>query len=369
MQRPVIQQLALTNFKNYSLERITFGASLNCIVGRNGMGKTNLLDAIYYLCMGKSYFAQNEAQIALHGTDFFRIEAQLELEGKVEKVVAKVIPRKQKVFERNDAPYKKISEHVGALPVVIIAPDDTHIATEGSEIRRRFIDNTLCQFEPAYLRQLIVYERILEQRNALLKRLADPSGNGDRSLLRIYSEQLVAPANAIHEARKAFLEKFRPVLQRLYTQISGGRELIDCQYQSQLSQTDFAALLANSEAKDCILQRTTTGIHKDDLIFTIGGHTLKNYASQGQLKSFVLALKLAQYEWLREAKNTLPFLLLDDIFDKLDADRVSMLMGLLCAGDYGQIFITDTHNERVAAIAEGRKVAFEKLVIKNGALI
>ncbi len=365
--RPVIRQLALTNFKNYAFESIAFGESLNCITGRNGMGKTNLLDAIYYLCMGKSYFAQSESQIALHGNDFFRIEGRIQVEDKEEKVVAKVIPRRQKVFERNGVPYKKISEHVGALPVVIIAPDDTLIATEGSEIRRRFLDNTLCQFDPEYLQQLIVYERIIEQRNALLKRLADQPG-ADRSLLRVYADQLVPPAIAIHQARKNFVENFRPVLRALYEKISGGREAIDCRYQSQLDEADFAELLRQKEEKDCILQRTTAGVHRDDLLFDIGGHALKNYASQGQLKSFVLALKLAQYAWLQAAKNTLPFLLLDDIFDKLDAGRVSMLMELLCTGSYGQIFITDTDEDRVAQIAAERGMTFFKHVVENGAV-
>ncbi len=332
------------------------------------MGKTNLLDAIYYLCMGKSYFAQNEAQVALHETDFFRIEGRIELDGKEEKVVAKVIPRRQKTFERNDVPYKRLAEHVGTLPVVIIAPDDTQIATDGSEIRRRFLDNTLCQFDPAYLQQLIAYERILEQRNALLKRLAE-QGSKDRSLLRVYAEQLVFPAEAIHQARKNFVEKLRPVLQALYEKISGGHETIDCRYQSQLDETDFATLLQQKEEKDCILQRTTCGIHRDDLLFAIGGHSLKNYASQGQLKSFVLSLKLAQYEWLRDAKNMLPFLLLDDIFDKLDAGRVAMLMELLCTGNYGQIFITDTDEARVANIAKESGMAYQQLVVDQGTII
>lgn len=366
--RPVLRQLALTNFKNYALERIAFGDALNCIVGRNGMGKTNLLDAIYYLCMGKSYFAQNESQIALHETDFFRIEARIDLEGKEEKVVAKVIPRRQKVFERNEVPYKKISEHVGALPVVIIAPDDTQIVTEGSEVRRRFLDNTLCQFDPAYLQHLIVYERIIDQRNALLKRLAEQPG-ADRSLLRVYAAQLVPPAEAIHKARAAFVQNLRPVLQALYEKISGGQEIIDCQYQSQLDEADFTELLQQKEEKDCILQRTTAGIHRDDLVFAIGGHALKNFASQGQLKSFVLSLKLAQYEWLKAAKNMLPFLLLDDIFDKLDADRVAMLMELLCTGVYGQVFITDTDEDRVAKIAEARGMDFLKRVVENGRVL
>ncbi|NUO02111.1 MAG: DNA replication/repair protein RecF [Saprospiraceae bacterium] len=363
-----MKQLTLTNFKNYAQERIAFGDSLNCITGQNGMGKTNLLDAIYYLCMGKSYFAQNEAQIAFHESDFFRIEARIDLEGKEEKIVAKVIPRRQKIFERNDVAYKKISEHVGTLPVVIIAPDDTQIVTEGSEARRRFLDNTLCQFDPAYLQQLIVYERILDQRNALLKRLADQPG-ADRSLLRVYAEQLVAPAEAIHKARVAFVRNLRPVLQSLYEKISGGKEEIDCQYQSQLDGANFSTLLQQREEKDCILQRTTSGIHRDDLIFIIGGHPLKHFASQGQLKSFVLSLKLAQYEWLKTAKNTLPFLLLDDIFDKLDAGRVAMLMELLCTEVYGQVFITDTDEDRVAKIAGSQRMPFLKLVIDKGTTI
>lgn len=347
-----LQQLKLTHFKNYESVTLDCSPRLNAFVGLNGMGKTNLLDAIYYLCMCKSQFSSTDRDVIQHKADFFRIEGLFIKEEKKEKIVAKVIPRKRKDIERNGVIYNRLSEHVGLLPVVFIAPDDTYIALEGSEERRRFVDNTLSQLDKHYLQHLITYNKVLKQRNAALKTFATDR-YFDAALLTVYDQQLLEPAQFIHKQRVAWAESFRPIFQDYYQTISKKSETVDCIYKSKLKEHALADLLKENQEKDRILQRTTTGIHKDELSFTINDYPLKRFASQGQLKSFVLALKLAQYEMLRKDKNLRPLMLLDDIFDKLDRQRVKQLLSLILERDFGQIFITDTHESRVAEIVQG----------------
>ena len=361
----LLEKFILTNFKNYEYQIIECAPGLTCFLGKNGMGKTNLLDAIYYLCMGKSHFSVPDRQITRHEMDFFRLEGLFIKEEKKEQIVAKVIPRKKKELERNKIPYTRLSEHVGLLPVVMIAPDDTYLATEGSEARRSFLDNTLSQLDHDYLNQLIIYNKLLQQRNALLKQFGE-SRRFDRSLLDTYSMQMLAPANSIHQKRASFMEQFRPLLQSLYESICGGQEKVDINYKSKQIEHSLETLFDTSIEKDRVLQRTTVGPHKDDLEFTIEGYPLKRYASQGQLKSYVLALKLAQYHILREEKKVRPFLLLDDIFDKLDTDRVSHLLGLLLKGDYGQLFVTDTDESRLEKIVSRYEQSFLQYKVVSG---
>lgn len=360
-----IEELKLTNFKNYEQQSITCSPHVNCFVGLNGMGKTNLLDAVYYLCMTKSHTALNDSNVVQHGADFFRLEAWIQKGGKRDKIVAKVLPRKKKAFERNDVPYPRLADHIGEYPVVIIAPNDTNIIIEGSEVRRRFLDNTLSQLDPVYLRSLLTYNKILEQRNALLKQFGERR-TFNESLLETYNLQLVEPAKLLCEKRKAFITAFCPVLQEIYEFISMQRETIDCQYESKLLETPFEQLLAAATEKDRALQRTTIGIHKDDLELKINGYAAKQFASQGQLKSLVLALKLAQYEILRQEKKMQPLLLLDDIFDKLDKTRVSHLLKLLLEKSFGQIFITDTDEHRVTEIVAQLHTPYQTFKIENG---
>ncbi len=360
-----IEQLQLTNFKNYEQQSILCSPHVNCFVGLNGMGKTNLLDAVYYLCMTKSHTALNDNNIVRHGGDFFRLEALFQKDGKREKIVAKVIPRKKKVFERNEVPYPRLADHIGEYPVVIIAPNDTNIILEGSEVRRRFLDNTLSQLDPIYLRSLLTYNKILEQRNALLKQFAERR-SFNQNLLEAYNVQLIEPAQLICDKRKIFIASFCAVLQEIYQFISMQRETIDCQYQSKLTESNFEQLLVETAEKDRALQRTTTGIHKDDLELKINGYPAKQFASQGQLKSLVLSLKLAQYEILRHEKKMQPLLLLDDIFDKLDKTRVSNLLKLLLEKSFGQIFITDTDEHRVTEIVQQLNTPYQKFYIENG---
>ncbi|MEM9919929.1 MAG: DNA replication and repair protein RecF [Bacteroidota bacterium] len=360
-----LQRISLTNFKNYEFQHLDFCQKLNAFVGQNGMGKTNMLDAIYYACMCKSHFGINDRDLVRHGTDFFRLDAMLQLNDKKERIVAKVIPRQKKVFERNDVPYKRLMEHIGLFPIVMIVPDDTRLATDGSEERRRFIDNTLSQLNRGYLEQLVVYNRLLRQRNSLLKQMG-AEGRSDDPLLQAYDARICEPARSIHQTRKAFVEAFMPIFQACYQKISNDQEKVDCRYHSQLHDARMSDLLLQNAEKDRILQRSTCGIHKDDLVFSIRGYPLKRFASQGQLKTFVLSLKLAQYEWMRREKKDNPILLLDDIFDKLDRQRVRQLIQMLTERQFGQVFITDTHESRLEDILKGSGSDYRKFQVVEG---
>lgn len=313
------------------------------------MGKTNLLDAIYYLCMGKSHFNVPDSGVKKIGTDFFRLAGEFHLASKTEKIVAKVQPPKRKELERNGKVYDRLMDHVGLLPVVMIVPDDTELVTGGSEIRRRLMDNTLSQLSPDYLQALVGYNKILSQRNAALKKMAADNAY-DYSLLEAYDQQIIPPASLIHKRRSEFLKPFTDYFSHYYQLISGDRESVAIRYRSQLNEKSLSEWLLQNAEKDRILQRTTCGIHKDELVLFMNDQALKRYASQGQIKSFTLALKLAQYTALKKKKNIRPILLLDDIFDKLDRSRVKQLIRLLVEEDFGQICITDTHENRLAEI-------------------
>ena len=360
-----LSSLRLLQFKNYADQRLEPGRRLNCFVGANGAGKTNLLEAIYYLCMGKHYASAPDQYAIRHGDEVARLEGTFVVEGAdagagatteeqgkttTDHIVVKIQKRKRKIIERNGAAYERLTEHVGRYPVVIIVPDDSSLVLEGSELRRRLLDNSLSQTDPAYLRHLLAYNKLLQNRNALLKELdgrRDPTG-----LLDVYDQQLIDPATYLFEARRDFIGPFTDLLTEAYASISGNRETVGVTYRSQLRETPFAELLAERREKDRILQRTSAGIHKDDLVFTQQGHPLRRVASQGQLKSFVLSLKLAQYQLLERTVRRPPILLLDDIFDKLDHNRVRALLKLVTAGSFGQVFLTDTDAERVANLLD-----------------
>ncbi len=360
-----LEKLILTNFKNYESESLACSPQLNCIVGMNGMGKTNLLDAVYYLCMGKSHFKLVDSNVVRHEAGFFRLEGHFRLAGRTEKIVAKVQPRRRKELERNGVPYQRLSDHVGLLPVVFIAPDDTYLISEGSEARRQFLDNTLSQLDHRYLQELIRYNQVLKQRNALLKQFGE-SGRSQPDLLEVYDRQLLEPADYIHRCRRDFLVDFAPFLSETVRILSGAREEVSCAYRSRLDEAPLGRLLQAAREKDCLLERSTVGIHKDELVFLLGEHPLKRFGSQGQLKSFVLALKLAQYELLRRHKELAPLLLLDDIFDKLDRSRVEQLLGLLLSRPFGQIFITDTHEQRLENIIRRFDANYCTFKVSNG---
>ncbi len=360
-----IHQLKLTQFKNYPSAVFEFDERLNCIVGQNGVGKTNLLDAIHYLAMCKSHFSLPDKSIIQHDQDFLRLEGTFFAENQKEVIVAKLPRGKKKVMERNGIPYKKLIEHIGMIPVVMIVPDDTRLATEGSELRRRFMDTAMAQMDMPYLKALAKYQQLLKQRNAALKAMAKQQRH-DPVLLQTYTEQMEIPAKLIHEKRSVFISDWLPVFQKYYNHISGANEKVGCHYKSQLSEGDFLEMTRNAQEKDRILARTTVGIHKDDLRFEIEGYELKKFASQGQLKSYVLALKLALHDLLKVRKGQNPIFLLDDIFDKLDKNRVRQLLELLIEKDFGQVFISDTHEGRVVGLVKDFAESWKEIVVEKG---
>ncbi len=344
-----LKQLSVINFKNYTEAELTFSEGVNAFLGNNGAGKTNLLDAIHYLSLCKSYFNPIDSQQIKQGTDFFIITGAFNKNGQQENVACSVKRNQKKQFKRNKKDYQRLADHIGLLPLVMISPYDISIIIEGSEERRKFIDNVISQTDNSYLDELIAYNKLLINRNALLKLIAD-TGRYDPNLLEVMDEQLIASGNRIFEKRKAFMEAFTPIFNKHYQFLSNNAEQVELIYESQLLNEDFAPLLKKTMEKDRVLERTTAGIHKDDLQFVIHGMPMKKFGSQGQQKSFLIALKLAQYSFLDQQKGYKPLLLLDDIFDKLDDERVTKLMQMVSNNDFGQVFITDTSDVRAKNI-------------------
>lgn len=344
-----LKQLSLLNYKNLAQNEFEFEAKLNCFVGKNGVGKTNILDAIYHLAYGKSYFNPLAIQNIKHGEEFFVIDALFEKNNKEEKIVCSLKKGQKKTIKRNGKAYEKLSEHIGLIPLVIISPSDTDLIVEGSETRRKFIDSVIATLDSNYLQLLIQYQKTLSQRNALLKYFA-LNQTFDADNLSIYNEQLSQSGQLIFEKRKQFLAAFVPIFKKHHATISGGNENIALHYESQLFEKDLLPLLEDTLLKDRMIHYTSAGIHKDDLVFEIDGFPIKKFGSQGQQKSFLIALKLAQFEFVKNQSKTLPILLFDDIFDKLDAYRVQQIINMVNDDVFGQIFISDTHPERTEDI-------------------
>jgi DNA replication and repair protein RecF len=360
-----LQQLSVINFKNYAEAGLTFSEGVNVFTGNNGAGKTNLLDAIHYLSLCKSYFNPIDSQQIKQGTDFFIITGNFSRNNKPENVACAVKRNQKKQFKRNKKDYQRLADHIGLLPLVMVSPYDISIIIEGSEERRKFIDNVISQTDNSYLDELITYNKVLANRNALLKTIAD-TGRYDPVFLEILDEQLIASGNRIFEKRKAFMESFTGIFNKHYTFLSDNAEQVELIYESQLLQNDFASLLKKNLERDRVLERTGAGIHKDDLIFAIHGMPMKKFGSQGQQKSFLIALKLAQYSFLVKQNGFKPILLLDDIFDKLDDQRVTKLMQMISNHDFGQVFITDTSQERVEGIFNRIGVTITLFKVKGG---
>ena len=346
-----LQKLSLVNFKNLESQSFDFQQKINCFVGNNGVGKTNILDAIYYLSFAKSYFNSVAVQNIRHGEAFFMIEGDYVLNDRNEKIVCSLKKGQKKVLKRNGKSYEKFSEHIGQLPLVIISPADRDLVTEGSDTRRKFIDGVISQQNKNYLKDLLSYNKVLSQRNALLKYFA-ANRTFDSLNLEVYNEQLSEYGARIFEVRKVFLEKFIPIFNEKYQIISDDKEIVNLVYKSQLNDFSMKDLLQQSLEKDKMLQYTSSGIHKDDLSFEIGNYPIKKFGSQGQQKSYLIALKFAQFEFIKQQSNVVPILLLDDIFDKLDESRVLQIINLVDNDEFGQIFITDTHSERTENIVK-----------------
>jgi DNA replication and repair protein RecF len=362
-----LKNITLLNFKNYADASISFSKTVNAFVGNNGAGKTNLLDAIHYLCLCKGYFNPIDTQQIKTDEDLFLIQGDFDRKEKNEKITCGVKRNQKKQFKRNKKEYDKLANHIGLFPLVMISPYDTNIVMEGSEERRRFMDNVISQTDTHYLDELILYNRHLLNRNALLKQMAI-TRSYDPELLGIYNDQLVNSGIKIFAKRQQFMLDFIPLFDKYYHYLTDGNEVVGLQYQSQLVDNAFEHLLTQSIEKDKVLERTTAGIHKDELIFTIAGMPLKKFGSQGQQKSFLIALKLAQYAYLQKHKGFKPLLLLDDIFDKLDDDRMHKLMEMVSHRDFGQIFITDTGRERVLALFNRINVPVTLFEVNNGSV-
>lgn len=346
-----LSKLSLVNYKNLTQQVFDFKEKINCFVGDNGVGKTNVLDAIYYLSFAKSYFNSVAVQNIRHGEDFFMIEGSYVLGDRDEVILCSLKKGQKKIIKRNGKIYDKFSEHIGKFPLVIVSPADRDLIVEGSETRRKFIDSVISQQNPFYLKTLISYNKILVQRNALLKYFA-ANRTFDAVNLEVYNEQLIQMGNSIHKERKDFLKIFIPIFNERYKTISEGKEEVNLVYKSQLLNNDFSGLLQDSLGKDKVLQYTSSGVHKDDLIFEIKDYPIKKFGSQGQQKSYLIALKLAQFDFIKKQSQVVPILLLDDIFDKLDHKRVSQLISLVNKDEFGQLFITDTHAERTEEVVK-----------------
>lgn len=344
-----LKSLSLINYKNIAEATYEFDAKINCFVGKNGIGKTNVLDAIYHIAYGKSYFNPLAVQNIKHGEEFFVIDGTFEKNGRSEQVVCSLKKGLKKVLKRNGKAYDKFSEHIGFIPLVIISPSDNDLITEGSETRRKFLDTVLSQLDAAYLQELINYQKVIAQRNALLKYFA-LNHTFDKDTLQVYNAQLSGMAQHIFEKRKNFLDVFVPIFNIHHQAITNSAESVSLTYQSHLYEKNLEALLEDNLQRDRVLQYTSVGIHKDDLLFEIDGHPIKKFGSQGQQKSYLIALKLAQFEFIKKQGGVLPLLLFDDIFDKLDETRVAKIVKMIDDKVFGQIFISDTHPGRTEAI-------------------
>jgi DNA replication and repair protein RecF len=341
-----LRNITLTQYKNYLLKSFSFEKPIIGIYGNNGVGKTNLLDAIYYLCFTRSYFFKSDLQNVHHGKSGFRIEGNFETNEDDQNVVCIVRETGKKEVLLNDVIYQRLSGHIGKFPCVIITPDDARIITEGSDERRRFTDALLCQMDTVYLQHLIEYNRLIQQRNQLLRTLAERIST-DRSLLDVYDAQLLRPGTYIFVKRQHFFNEILPSIQAIYQYIAGSDDGLELSYQSDLLSSPYAEILHKSREKDLMLQRTHIGIHRDDIDIRLRGQQFKNIASQGQRKSLLFAMKLAEYEMLKITKGFAPIMLLDDVFEKLDAGRMHQLLDRVCAPGNGQLFITDTHESRI----------------------
>jgi DNA replication and repair protein RecF len=342
-----LNSISLFQFKNYFQQEFRFSERITGICGRNGMGKTNLLDAIHYLCFTKSYFSRQDATNIHHGHEGFRLEGHLTVNDKPEKAVCILRETGKKEFSINAESYTRFSNHIGRYPCVIIAPDDVQLIIGGSEDRRKFADTLLSQLDPGYLQALIQYMKILQQRNSFL-RSAQDNYMRDFSVLDILDEQLARQGNAIFNRRRQFMLRFLPLVKQLYNDISQKYEPVELVYDSELHQVTMEELLQVNRQRDLVVQRTSGGIHRDDLVFQLGKQPFKSIASQGQRKSLLFALKLAEMEILKEEKRMSPLLLLDDVFEKLDEERIGNLLMRVSEDEDTQIFITDTNCERLS---------------------
>ena len=344
-----------------------FSPKLNCFIGRNGVGKTNIFDAIYYLCLCKSYFNVIDNQNIKYNEELSVIQGDFILNGTKEVIYCGIRRNKRKVFKRNKKEYTRLSNHIGLLPIVMISPADSNLIIGGSEERRKFINGVIVQYDKNYLEDLIKYNRLISQRNKLLKDMA-ASGNYNDDTLTVYDQQIIPVGERIYEKRVSFAQKLVPIFQKYYDFISLGKEKVELIYQSQLAKGDFGNHLEQSIEKDRLLQFTTTGVHKDDLILNLQGINIKRNGSQGQQKTYLVALKLAKFDFIKEINKIRPILLLDDVFDKFDESRVKKIIKLVSDDNFGQIFISHTSEERMKAVLRDISTDHKLFFIQDGVI-
>lgn len=359
----ILERISILGYKNIEQTELTFSPKLNCFIGKNGMGKTNLLDAVYYLSFCKSHNNQVDSQNIKHDADFALIQGYYLLGGSDEEEFFCSLRRRQKKqFKRNKKEYDKLSDHIGCLPLVMVSPSDSDLITGGSDERRKFMDVVLSQFDKEYLHALIRYNKALQQRNALLK----SDMQTDESLYELWEEQLSYEGQIIYSKRKVFVEQFIPTFQYYYNFICQSNETVELKYESQLEEGNQIDLLKQKRERDKILGYTTAGIHRDDLDMRMDDYSIKKVGSQGQNKTYVVAMKLAQFDFLKKVGSTTPILLLDDIFDKLDSTRVEQIVKLVSEDNFGQIFITDTNRDHLDEILKGLASNYRLYEVEGG---
>lgn len=346
---PILEKIVISDFRNIQLQELEFSPNVNCISGNNGEGKTNLLDAIYYLSMTKSAFASSDRFNFRHGTEEFSLSGTYRMEnGLSSRISMKTASKGEKKVKKDDKAYGKVSEHIGTLPVVMVSPADVSLVSESGEERRRFVNAVLSQMDREYMNAMQQYNRLLMQRNRMLKDM-----DVDRQLLEVIDLRMSSLAEPVYNKRKAFIEELQPIVSDCYRLLSGDSENVCIEYDSELSKASLDQILEASFDKDRVMKYTTAGIQRDDFIFTMNGHPIRRYGSQGQQKSFLVALKFAQYEIMKKKYGFAPMLLLDDVFDKLDMNRISNLLQMVASNDFGQIFITDSNKVRMSGIVDG----------------
>lgn len=360
-----LNSLSIINYKNIQEADLIFSSKINCFIGNNGMGKTNLLDAIYYLSFCKSHSNSIDSQNILHEADFFVIQGKYERGDSIEEIYCGMKRRQKKQFKRNKKDYERLSDHIGLLPLVLVSPDDSVLIAEGSDERRKFVDGVISQYNKTYLSELLQYNNALKQRNALLKSEIPV----DESLFEIWEEQMAAHGKYIYEKRLEFINEFIPIFQNFYAFISGGNEKISLSYLSQYEKYDVKKHIRETRDRDLILGYSTCGIHKDELEMLLEGYPIKRVGSQGQNKTYLISLKLAQFDFLKRVHKISPILLLDDIFDKLDSERVKKIIELVSSDSFGQIFITDTNREHLDQILSQLEKEVTIFRVENGKIL
>jgi len=360
-----LSRLVLTNFKNYTESDLEFSDRINCFVGDNGVGKTNILDSIHYLSLTKSYFSNIDSNNIMHGQDYFLIKGRFIDNNSSYEVYCGFQKDKRKVFKLNSKEYSRLSDHIGRYPAVMISPADSSIISEGSEERRKFMNGVVSQYDRAYLDSVIRYNKALKNRNILLKQYGR-SGNHDSEMIQLWESQMIPLAESIHQIRDTFIKELIPVFQEYYSHISNSREKVELKYRSQLNDASMKSLFEKAYEKDKILQYTTVGPHRDDMLLFMNGYPIRDLGSQGQQKSYLVALKLAKFEYISNKGGIKPILLMDDLFDKFDSGRVRQIMKLLSENHFGQIFITDTNPERLKLILSEMDIDYKLFKINQG---